>query len=572
MTPRPIALLLLTALLTTSPAWARPAHAPIAWSQKGPEPGRVLVIEGDGGPLSLEHGRLRATDARVDAIFGRYGFAAARSLTRGPAAAGAPRFLALESARADFDPALAADELRATGRFRAVVPDLSLKLYATFPDDPFLVYQWSIDTPTAAHIHLPDAWDIEQGSPSVVIGIMDTGVDTGHPDLAAQIWTNPGEIPGNSLDDDGNGYVDDVQGWDFGNDDNDANPHAVIDTTGLDAGFHGTFVAGIASAATNNGEGIAGAGWNCRILPLKVVDATGDIPLSAVTAAFDYAGRMGVGVLNLSFGTKFKPGVPEYFQALVDAATDAGVVCVAAAGNDTSDAPSYPAACANVLSVAATDENEERAFFSNYGDWVDVAAPGAGMFSALCRNYEIDILNQLFYIIFFGWDGANPYMFGDGTSFACPLTAGVCGLVRSRYPTWPPQTVIQHVIATGDAITYDFPIGRKVNAFAAVNDAVTAVPRSGAGALQLGRAFPNPFVGSTTVSLSLARPSRVRVAVYDCGGRRLRDLADADWGAGPHDLRWDGADAHGQSVGSGIYFIRAEVGGSAATRRIALLR
>ncbi len=258
----------------------------------------------------------------------------------------------------------------------------------------------------------------------MVIGIMDTGVDLGHPDLASQIWSNPGEVPGNGVDDDGNGYVDDVKGWDFGNGDADPNPEPLfenLDSFVIDVGFHGTFVAGIAAAATGNLEGIAGAGWNCRILPLKVSNSAGEITSEAVGAAFLYATALHVPVLNMSLGGPGDPGVPEFFQALVDGASAAGVLCVAAAGNDGSETPSYPAGCTGVLAVGATDVNNVRADFSNWGGWVKVGAPGAMMWSAICRNYDVDETSQILYFYFFGWDLERPYMYGDGTSFACPL-------------------------------------------------------------------------------------------------------------------------------------------------------
>ncbi len=162
----------------------------------------------------------------------------------------------------------AAAELRATGLFRAVVANTSVRLFASrpsygelqmhrtaprpaasLPDDPYLLLQWHIDSGDAADVALPEAWDLERGNPGVVIAIMDTGVDTGHPDLAGALWTNPGEVAGNGRDDDGNGFADDIHGWDFSGDDADPRPHATPDLSGLDVGFHGTHTAGIASAA-----------------------------------------------------------------------------------------------------------------------------------------------------------------------------------------------------------------------------------------------------------------------------------------------------------------------------------
>src|SRR5262249_22993482 len=145
-------------------------------------------------------------------------------------------------------------------------------------------------------------------------------------------------------------------------------------------------------------------------------------------------------VLNMSFGTA-DTTAREFFQDLVNQANAANVVCVAAAGNDSTSTPSWPAACNGVIAVGATDENGARAEFSNYGSWVDVAAPGAAVWSSISQNYDVDFLSYIIYVFFFGYDGENPYMFADGTSFASPLVAGVCGLIRSQMPTLTPAQV-----------------------------------------------------------------------------------------------------------------------------------
>src|SRR5207249_1755460 len=203
---------------------------------------------------------------------------------------------------------------------------------------------------------------------------------------------------------------------------NDPKPEYTPDASGIDVGFHGTMCAGIAAAATDNGDGIAGAGWNSRIMPLKVSRPDSGLTSSAIAAAFAYAVDERASVISMSFGGPGDLGVPEFFQALVDVATYSGALCVAAAGNDSDSVRVYPAGCNNVLAVATTDFDNTRAFFSNWGPWVDVAAPGSSMWSTICQNYTFTDLDQLIYIFFFGWDGVNPYMYGDGTSFACPLT------------------------------------------------------------------------------------------------------------------------------------------------------
>ena len=532
------------------------------------DPDQVLIIE-DAPRLSVGRaGALSVSDPRLARHLAALGLDHGEQLGE----AGGLRYVRLTSSSPGFDPSAAAADLRASGLVRAALPNLRMRLHATLPNDPDLADQWYVyDGGGPADVRLPDAWDVQRGSAAVRIGIMDTGVDMTHPDLASKIWTNPGEIPGNGIDDDGNGYVDDVHGWDFGNNDNDPNPHAVIDTTlGIDVGFHGTFVAGIAGAATNNNEGIAGAGWNCSLVPLKVVDTNGDITLSAVTAAFAYATQMHLEVLNMSFGTAGDTSVANYFQAMVDAATAAGVLCVASAGNDGTNGLNYPAACNHVLSVASTNESNARSSFSNYGPTVRVAAPGEFMWSSICQNYVIDDLSQIIYIYFFYWDGVTPYMEGDGTSFSAPLASGVCALVRSAHPSWTPMQVLGDIIGTGDIVAYDEPIGPKINAANAVTQPLTGV--SGPALAASLRAAPNPFVSAASLRYSLAADGPVRMHVLDCSGRLVRELDAGDLAAGPHARSWDGTDAHGAPVRPGLYFIDLERGGTHERVRLVRLR
>ncbi len=522
-----------------------------------------VVLIADPATLDADaRGALRVHDVRLASVLAAHGLGRVR--------AGAGGVLVLTSDRADFDPWAAAAALRASGAVVAAAPNVALHLDDTIPNDPFLSEQWWVPTAAAGGIHLPQAWDVERGAATVRIGIMDTGVDLGHPDLATQIWTNPGEIAGNGIDDDGNGYIDDLHGWDFGNNDADPNPHAIIDPSAdVDIGFHGTFVAALAAAATNNAEGIAGTAWNCRIVPLKVADSTGDIPLSAVGQAFAYATAKHLEVLNMSLGAPDSGGVlAAFFQPLVNAANAAGVVCVAAAGNDGADTPSYPAACIGVVGVGATNDSNTRSSFSNYGGWVSVGAPGELMWSAICRNYTIDDYSQIFYLFFFGWDGDHPYMEGDGTSFASPIVAGICGLVRSRYPALTPAQVRHQVMATGDVVAYDEHIGPRVNAYKAVTLSPVAVDRWVDGAAVTLALSPNPMRRDCALQFTLPRAGGAMLRIYDTAGRNVRTLASGTLGAGAHTLRWDGNDDAGRHAPPGVYTVHLEHAGGSVTRRL----
>jgi subtilisin family serine protease len=542
-------------------------------------PGEVVVIA-DPEALDATTGAPRARDARLMSVLARYGLdrargaGAARSALGVDAGAGShARAWVLSSNRPGFDPVAAARELAATGAVRSASPNYRFGLFITQPDDPYYFYQWYVDDGDFADVRLPYAWDTARGDTSVVIAIIDTGVDTTHPDLASRIWRNQGEIPGNGIDDDGNGFVDDVEGWDFGRADNDPKPEYTPESSGIDVGFHGTFCAGIAAASTNNGDGIAGAGWNCRIMPLKVSHPDSGITSEAIAGAFLYAVEERASVISMSFGGPGDPGVPEFFQSLIDLATSSGSVCVAAAGNDGDSVRTYPAACDRVLAVGATDFNNARAEFSNFGSWVDVAAPGSFMFSSICQNYTFTELDQLFYILLFGWDGVNPYMYGDGTSFACPLVAGVCGLVRARFPYLTPPLVMQQIVSTGDPIPYDQPIGPKLNALNAVSFTPTAVAAdapSPAGPRMA--AAPNPLSGPGEIRFALPAAGRARVTLYDASGRLVRELADGAFAGGPHAVRWDARDDRGRPVASGIYFARLEVGAKRVDSKVVLIR
>jgi hypothetical protein len=229
-----------------------------------------------------------------------------------------------------------------------------------------------------ADMDLPEAWGICSqctGSQTVIGAILDTGIGYNHPDLSNNIWINPNEIPDNGLDDDNNGYIDDFRGWDFVGNDND----------NIDYGIHGTHVAGTAVAEGNNAYGLSGVCWKAKIIPLRVLDASGNGYVSDIIEAVEYANALQVQLtaMNMSFSGG---GFSQFLKEAIEASS-AVVVC--SAGNSASnndDTPNYPAGydCPNIIAVAATDQHDSLARFSNYGPFsVDLAGPGTNVYSTV---------------------------------------------------------------------------------------------------------------------------------------------------------------------------------------------
>ncbi len=246
-----------------------------------------------------------------------------------------------------------------------------------------------------ADIAAPEAWDIATGSPDLVIAVIDSGVAFEHPDLIDNTWINPGEIPGNGIDDDGNGYVDDLYGWDFVNE--DANPSDY--SRDLSGDGHGTHVAGIIAAHGNNGRGASGVMWRAKIMALQIFDLfetssflDAIIQSINIISAIEYAVDNGARIINCSFGG---PSPSQFQRDAFRYADENGVLAVAAAGNETNDNDrfqTYPAGypLPNIISVAATDENDRLAAYSNFGATVDVAAPGGSIVSNIFSTVPPD--------------------------------------------------------------------------------------------------------------------------------------------------------------------------------------
>lgn len=311
------------------------------------------------------------------------------------------------------------------------------QLAAVSTNDQYFNKQWGLNA-----ISAPDAWNINKGSPEVVIAVIDSGVDTSHPDLVANIWRNSRETR-NGRDDDGNGYIDDIVGYDFFS--------GATEPTDIDG--HGTACAGIIAASTNNGIGIAGTMWDARIMALKVGPSYTDV--AAELDAIDYASRMGASIILCSFGAY------DYIRAEHDVIQAAPALFVCAAGNDGTDndmRPTYPASydCPNIISVAASDRAGHLTdgtddFRSNYGlRTVDVAAPGTEIVTTT---------------------PGGRYSTGSGTSFAAPYVAGVAGLVKSQNPGLSSLEIKDIILSTVDtsvAMKGMIGTGGRVNAYRAL--------------------------------------------------------------------------------------------------------
>ena len=313
-----------------------------------------------------------------------------------------------------------------------------------------------------ADIDAPEAWDISRGADSLVVGVIDTGVDYNHPDLAANCWVNTKEIAGNGLDDDGNGYVDDYRGWNFVAETNDS----------VDDHYHGTHCAGTIGAVGDNGIGVAGVAHRVKIMALKFLSSTGSGYVSDAVEAVRYAAANGAKLTSNSWGGG---GYSQLLKDAIDEAQGVGVLFVAAAGNESSDsdaAPSYPAAydCPNIISVAATDHADQLAYFSNFGaQTVDLGAPGVDIYSTSPQS---------------------GYRSLSGTSMACPHVAGACVLLYAANPAMGWRQVKAALLDNADAIP-----------------ALAGKTRTG-GRLNVGRALivsAGPYVATSAVLVNDGR-------------------------------------------------------------------
>jgi len=322
------------------------------------------------------------------------------------------------------------------------------------PDDPRWSDQWNM-----RQIRAEGAWDQVRDVGGRVIAIIDSGIDLDHPDLVNVLWTNPGEIPNNGRDDDGNGKVDDVYGWHFGQACNYQSCWHFEDNRLQDDHGHGTHVAGIAGAEANNGVGVAGLAWGARLMTVKVLDEYASGSCFDVAAGVVYAAANGASVLNLSIACDLSS------QALADAIAYArlqrGSLVVAAAGND-GDEVVYPASDPLTLAVGAVDSSDTRAYFCSQGPGLDVMAPG------------VEVLST--------WPKVSGYFRKSGTSMAAPHVSGLAALVWAANPSLNTTQVTEVITTTVVDLgppgwDKDYGYGR-IDAHAAVLAALAAGPRT----------------------------------------------------------------------------------------------
>jgi subtilisin family serine protease len=310
----------------------------------------------------------------------------------------------------------------------------------TIPNDPDFDLQWPLHntgqtggTPDA-DIDAPEAWDVETGNPDVIIAISDTGVDWDHPDLAANIWINEDEII-DGTDTDGNGFIDDIRGWDFVND--DSNP--------MDDQGHGTNCAGITSAVTDNNIGIAGICWSCTIMPVKGLNDRMAGTEKGLADGIIYAIDNGAKVISMSWGNY------GHYEVLEDAANYAysqGAVLVGAAGNEQTDRMSSPDGFETVIKVAATNYNDIKITASDYGYDTDVSAPGWDIYTT---------------------DFDDEYTYFKFCSSACPHVSGLAGLILSQDTTLTNDEVRRIIRANVDPYNSEYYIGTgRINAYKAL--------------------------------------------------------------------------------------------------------
>jgi serine protease len=355
--------------------------------------------------------------------------------------------------------------------------------------------QWSLE-----QIHARDAWEVADGSAEVKVAIVDNAVRASHEDLVANRWVNLLEIADNQLDDDGNGFVDDIYGYDVADDDN--NPEPPVGSLNSGNFTHGTHCAGIAAASTGNATGIASIGNGIRFISVKCTpDTYTTNTLTESYAGVDYAIAAGADIISMSFGSTHQFMT---WNALIDAAAANNILMIAAAGNNDDETIFYPAGYDYVLAVGSTTTDDSKSSFSSYGSWVDVMAPGSGIYSTLPES-------------------GDTYGNLSGTSMACPLVAG---LLKSTDPEMSVER-LKNAIASGceniDAQNPEY-VGKmgagRINAYRSIQRALLATEEvtKADGILKF---YPNPNQGNFTIRAGADMNGTSQLTVFNQLGQNV---------------------------------------------------
>jgi len=362
-------------------------------------------------------------------------------------------------------------------------PNYILYASETVPNDP----DYSNQKDYLSTMSVQKGWDIQTGNEAAVIAVVDSGADWNHPDLSQNMWVNsrdpwnnpdlwspdPNGYNGNGIDDDNNGFIDDYRGWDFV----DVSPSLVedgedndpADGNSDDFAGHGTFVSSHIGAAGNNGIGVTGMGWTCKIMALRAgyepkSGSAAIFTTSAVTAAVNYAAANGAGVINMSFGVQ---GEPDEFPSITSAVTDAinkGIVVIAAAGNNGLSKSDFPANIPGVISAGSVEQDGTRSTFSNYGADVDIYATGNKVYGAYPQGNH----SQTGAVPHTTQIGKKTYDFGTGTSFSTPLVSGLAGLIISRDPSLKGEKLVGQIVNYADYLNQ--LNGKRINVYRSLTE------------------------------------------------------------------------------------------------------
>ncbi len=358
--------------------------------------------------------------------------------------------------RAFWDKEKTLVELNASPFIEYAEPDYYRYAKTTLPNDSRFSDLWGLHNTglnngtVDADIDAPEAWDLTTGSSDVVVAVIDSGIDYGHEDLNVNMWRNPGEIPGNGIDDDGNGYVDDYHGIDAIN--NSGDP--------MDVDGHGTHTSGTIAAVGNNGIGVVGVSWNCKIMALRFLSNFGGGVVSDEIECIQYAVNQGVKIVSCSFG---EYDFSQSEKEAIDAAGNSGVLFMFAVGNDGEDndiKPHYPSSynSENIIAVGISDKNDQLVSWSDYGlTTVDVVAPGDNILSTVPNN---------------------GYQSESGSSMATPHVAGLAALLKSYNPSLIGLDIKNLILNNGDKIDSaegKLVTGSRINAFKALSAEVGIV-------------------------------------------------------------------------------------------------